>query len=90
MYLDPVRAVGAQLFGRYYAVFREHLSAGEKQRLVLWLRMRAYEAVKAAKEEEAQKQLGELFRHQPELAKLAAKSFNGILYRLLRLRRGRS
>ena len=86
-YLDPVRLVSAQLFAPEYAAFRGQLSSSDKKRLQLWLRMRVYEAKRAAADTASQEQLQQLFADYPPLRKLAGKLLNRVLYGLLQLRR---
>lgn len=87
-YLDPVRMVNAQLHAPLYEAFRKQLSSAEKKRLQLWLRMRVYEAKRAAADESSLNELKKLFAEFPALEKLAGKLLNGFLFRLLQLRRG--
>lgn len=89
-YLDPLRVVDAQLHSPAYESFRNYLSASDKQRLTLWLRMRAHEAKLAAADDVSKKELEKLFAERPGLRALANKFLNGLLYRFLLLRRGKS
>lgn len=88
-YLDPIRVVEVQLFDEQYADFRKWLSVKEKKRLLLWLRLRCYEAKKNALSENEKIELQKLFSQKQHLQKLANKFGNGILFGLLRIRRGK-
>lgn len=87
-YLDPLRIVDAQLSDEVYEPFRDKLQSSAAKRLHLWLRLRAYEARKNALDLPAKKELENLFTERPHLRRLSGKFLNGLLFRILKIRRG--